>query len=521
MKIEKNFSLNGKWELKDWASLCLSGSDVMTFLQGQMTNDIGKLCDEMGQISCRLDRTGRIQSYAFVSKKNNKFEIIGPCKVLELLANDLKRYIIMEDVILSEVTPKAMTIIFGESSYGLISKANSCFFDFFGIPAVIKGHEDASGIASVPEEDYLDFLLGTGIKQLDEKICGHLINETIFNNYAISYKKGCFLGQETSAKIENNKGAGNFPCIIALDHQQNERMLKYTKQGKGKIIHDKEGVGSLLGVSRSRDFSLAKITRRFRADGLEINFEIEDESFSGVIFNLPYFSCQVAASRRVENIDEVVFNWALDAFHKDFNDAAVSLCKIGLNSNHKNEAIWEVLGVIYGRLGEYDNGLSCMDRLLDLDNKSIMAHTNKSLFYMKMGRIDEAEEEKALATVASFKLNEQEYKISKEQSEAIKKREDMFREVLTIDPEDQMALFGLTEILLDAERISDLREISKSLNHLYPADERSLFVKGKVLLSQLDTQAAKSCYEEALAIAARKANAKWINRIKKEIDNLA
>ena len=42
-----------------------------------------------------------------------------------------------------------------------------------------------------------------------------------------------------------------------------------------------------------------------------------------------------------------------------------------------------------------------MDRILAIDPKHIMAHTNKSLFYMQQGKIEEAEKEKDI----SFKLS--------------------------------------------------------------------------------------------------------------------
>ena len=39
-----------------------------------------------------------------------------------------------------------------------------------------------------------------------------IINETFLNKSAISYDKGCFLGQETAAKIETRRGAARLPC---------------------------------------------------------------------------------------------------------------------------------------------------------------------------------------------------------------------------------------------------------------------------------------------------------------------
>ena len=45
-----------------------------------------------------------------------------------------------------------------------------------------------------------------------------LINETILNQYGISYTKGCFFGQETPAKINSGRGGNYFPCLIKLEN---------------------------------------------------------------------------------------------------------------------------------------------------------------------------------------------------------------------------------------------------------------------------------------------------------------
>ena len=55
-----------------------------------------------------------------------------------------------------------------------------------------------------------------------------------------------------------------------------------------------------------------------------------------------------------------------------------------------------------------------MDDLLQVDPESIMAHTNKSLYLMKLGKIEEAEKEKDLATVKSFKKAGQDAKNKKQ-----------------------------------------------------------------------------------------------------------
>jgi tetratricopeptide (TPR) repeat protein len=44
-----------------------------------------------------------------------------------------------------------------------------------------------------------------------------------------------------------------------------------------------------------------------------------------------------------------------------------------------------------GRIERFEEAITWMDKLLSVNPQSVMAHTNKSLFLMKLGKIEEAE----------------------------------------------------------------------------------------------------------------------------------
>jgi Flp pilus assembly protein TadD len=56
----------------------------------------------------------------------------------------------------------------------------------------------------------------------------------------------------------------------------------------------------------------------------------------------------------------------------------------------------------YSRLGRLDRAIEIMQRLGEKDPANPMSHTNLSVFYMKQGLKEKAEEEKAKATVLQF-----------------------------------------------------------------------------------------------------------------------
>ena len=59
-----------------------------------------------------------------------------------------------------------------------------------------------------------------------------------------------------------------------------------------------------------------------------------------------------------------------------------------------------------------------MKRLTEINPQEIMAHTNLSVYYMKQGRIEDAENEKAEATALQF-----EQAVEKNMAKKLKKKE--------------------------------------------------------------------------------------------------
>ena len=94
---------------------------------------------------------------------------------------------------------------------------------------------------------------------------------------------------------------------------------------------------------------------------------------------------------------------ALDLFGAGkFHEAETAL--LGLIKTDPSYAdAYEALGRVYYKLDRLDDAIQWMIKLSELRPDYAMAHTNLSVFYMKKGLKEKAEEEKAKATVLSFK----------------------------------------------------------------------------------------------------------------------
>ncbi len=105
----------------------------------------------------------------------------------------------------------------------------------------------------------------------------------------------------------------------------------------------------------------------------------------------------------MEDTAKELYEKALDLFGAGkFTEAEAELLKL-VQAHPSYADAYEALGRVYYKLERIDDAIRWMTKLSELKPDYAMAHTNLSIFYMKKGMKDLAEEEKAKATVLSFK----------------------------------------------------------------------------------------------------------------------
>jgi folate-binding protein YgfZ len=467
------------------------GSDSEDFLQGQLTNDVKALTDKTGQWTCRLNRTGKVIGFGLLIKiQKNEFYFLGEETPALSLVQDLNKFIISEEVEIEELIQKFAFVMGPKAS--IVSEFTFPFLqDFAGL---VFNFENIALPKIQPE-----------VLEIYRKLAGHplwseisekkFINETMLEEMGISYQKGCFLGQETVAKIKNNRGAATYPVLI-----------RSSEEIKNAFRFD------------DLNYALVELPREQR-----IHKRIQDFDGSQVeVYYLPFFKTQNIEDRIIE-----IYSYASLAFQQENNLLAISYLKWLVSLDPIFEDAYESLGVIYGKVGDYGMAHIWLDKLVEVNPKSTLAHTNKSLLYMRQGKITEAENEKAKATVNSFSAFGAEAKIKKEQIEKNLKeakereiRKKMFLDVLAIDLDDEMANFGLADIAF-AEKSYDVS--FEYLNKLLKTNQmhsKSLLLLGKYFEIKKDYSSAKKTYEEGIVLATKKGDFKTANELQERVSKL-
>jgi folate-binding protein YgfZ len=244
-------SPTGFFHWKPAAFLRVFGSDAFTFLQGQFTNDLREVTSTRAVYGLWLNHKGRVLGDGFVGKRGeDDFWIASYFSPAEILRNHLEAFIIADEVTVQDCTadssaitqvgldiaqpfvppPEAKAVTFGGrrglpscSEWIFPSQAEALIFPLLaGKPQIefaeMERARIEAGVAAVPLE------LGAG----------ELPNEGGLENSAVSYTKGCYLGQEVMARLKSMgqvrrrlmrvDGAGAIPPLPAALFQGERRI---------------------------------------------------------------------------------------------------------------------------------------------------------------------------------------------------------------------------------------------------------------------------------------------------------
>ena len=196
----------------------LQGKDTEDFLQRITTNDLRNLGPKSCIRSFFLNEKGKIVDFVTILKMNEDFTLITTYGNKKKLMEHLKKYIVMEDISLSVEEIKKHTIFTEDfSEFNVIQDfeiidGNYFFIDEYAyrkIIALVYNDKSAflGNIYKKCEELSKDSFMNIAIdkafiysdNELNENINPLECNLKEF----ISFKKGCYIGQEVIARLDS------------------------------------------------------------------------------------------------------------------------------------------------------------------------------------------------------------------------------------------------------------------------------------------------------------------------------
>src|SRR5437588_8178207 len=86
------------FDLSGRTKLCLTGTDRVRFVNGQITNDIRKATGSSAIAGCLLNTKGKLNAHVSVSIRQDSMLFDADADLRETLPARLERYIIADDV---------------------------------------------------------------------------------------------------------------------------------------------------------------------------------------------------------------------------------------------------------------------------------------------------------------------------------------------------------------------------------------------------------------------------------------
>jgi folate-binding protein YgfZ len=511
----------GTRNLSDWELYKVSGKDAFKFLQGQTTNDLNSLKLNDSIISCRLDRTGHLLSFFYISQKDDHFLLLVPKNLGEKTVTDLTKFIIMDDV---EIVPficdlNLLITPLRETLKNYFNEKEMFYLRFYGEDSILLWGENTSketNFIPISDKDFKTLQVLSGYPTVDEIIATEkLVNEFYLNEIAVSYKKGCFLGQETAAKIESFRGPAYYPVLLKVVGLS-DLVLDFSN-----FELEGRNAGKFLDICKfeGETYIKASLFRDFRLENRGLTFI----DFKATVIYFPFFKKNSSWDKAFE-----LFHRAVESFKDNEESKALDLLERSIAIDKTFPDSYESIGVILGRHGKYAEAITYMDKLLAVDPGSIMAHSNKSLYLMKLGKIEEAEVEKEKAIVKNFeKLGKEsreshlleQKKIKEEQD--LKRREEMFRQVLEMDPVDTIANFGIADISFKKEKYTEALPYLEKVLENDPKYSNAYLLMGKTLEAMGDTQRAKDIYSKGIIVATKRGDMMPANEMQSRLSKLS
>lgn len=266
-------------ELAGWSSIAVTGVDRHAFLHNFCTNDVKRLTPGDSCEAFFTNVKGKIVGHGLIDCRDTELAIIGEPGQAARLSAHLDRYIIREDVTLRDTTDERTYLLVtgGPLNQGrlvsmpwpLFGRADAKLYDIAAAEAPIAIHEAlAQGSALVGQQalEMARIEAGTPWFGVDFNE-DNLPQEVGRDLQAISFNKGCYLGQETVARID------------ALGHvNQQLTGVRFfgsdVPQPGAKLLRDGRAVGTVTSAAYSPTLdtllALAMIRREAHAVGTRL-----------------------------------------------------------------------------------------------------------------------------------------------------------------------------------------------------------------------------------------------------------
>jgi folate-binding protein YgfZ len=217
-------------DLTERAKFKVTGEDRLRFLNGQLTNEILGLQPGRTRYACALTAKGKLCADLFVTSTAKTFYLDTALILRSSLLARLERYLIADDVLIEDVTaefglfhlldrnseerlkeetdlknssaqaPPESSGIFESESNRFASPGIDLWFPLPNKSLILEGLKEKPMAPDAADNLRIERGIAAWGNELSEDV---IPNEADLQDRAISYTKGCYLGQEVISRIKS------------------------------------------------------------------------------------------------------------------------------------------------------------------------------------------------------------------------------------------------------------------------------------------------------------------------------
>jgi folate-binding protein YgfZ len=198
-------------DLTDWTSISIAGADRQAFLQNFCTNDVKRLLPGDSREAFFTNVKGKIVGHGTIACREDELGFLGPPGQGAKLVAHLDRYVIREDVLVRDTSfNKRFVLVAGGEldmrpkqgiQWPLLVRDDASIFEGDSRTPLSMLQERGFVIVGSEAWDAVRIEAGMPLFGIDFGE-DNMPQEVGRDKQAISFTKGCYLGQETVARID-------------------------------------------------------------------------------------------------------------------------------------------------------------------------------------------------------------------------------------------------------------------------------------------------------------------------------
>jgi len=176
--------------------LKLTGSEVQSFLQGQLSNDINALEEGVVQINAYCQHQGKIMALIWVMKRADEYYLSFPKDLAAEIVKKLTMFKMMSDVTIKDVTNELL-------QFGVVNEVVDGVFVINDQQSIVLV-DSANEFKLSDEREWEAACIANEVPEVElatvEKFVPQLLNLDI-DEVGVNFSKGCYPGQEVVARL--------------------------------------------------------------------------------------------------------------------------------------------------------------------------------------------------------------------------------------------------------------------------------------------------------------------------------